>query len=176
MSDLEESGLSNALVTGANGFAGSHLVRLLLDEGCSVLGITNDVSLNPELTSAEENFELEELDVCDRQGLLALLTRFEPEKVFHLAAVTQMELERKALEELYRVNVLGTQNLLFSILEAKLEPVVLVTGSSASYGSLPRPPRLQKKRPPLPRRPTEPASWRRSCSRTRWDAAAGLGS
>ncbi len=127
--------MSEALVTGANGFAGSHLVRLLLDEGWRVLGVTNDASLNPELASAVENFELVELDICDRQGLSALLSRFKPEKVFHLAAVTQLELERAALEELYRVNVLGTQNLLLCILEKKLEPVVLVTGSSASYGA-----------------------------------------
>ncbi|KPJ61382.1 MAG: hypothetical protein AMJ46_01410 [Latescibacteria bacterium DG_63] len=127
--------MSTALVTGANGFAGSHLVRLLLDEGWRVLGITNDPSLNPELVSVTGDFRLEELDVCDREGLLPLLIEFRPETVFHLAAVTQLELKRDALGELYRVNVLGTQNLLLSILEIKLEPVVLITSSSAVYGS-----------------------------------------
>lgn len=127
--------MQKALVTGANGFAGSHLVRLLLERGWKVLGVTNDLSLDTGLVPGAGEFALKELDIGDRQGLLSLLAEFRPESVFHLAAVTQLELDRGALEELYRVNVLGTQNLLLSILEAKLEPVVLVTGSSASYGS-----------------------------------------
>jgi len=124
-----------ALVTGANGFAGSHLVRLLLTEGWNVLGITNDIRLNPHLNTTLDNFTLEELDICDRRRLVPLLREFAPEHVFHLAAVTLKDVSREAVEELFRVNVLGTQNLFFSILEAKLEPFVLVTGSSASYGS-----------------------------------------
>jgi GDP-4-dehydro-6-deoxy-D-mannose reductase len=127
--------LSRALVTGANGFAGSHLVRFLLDRGWEVCGVTNDLSLNPDMPSVTGSFTLEELDVCDRQGLLSLLKECRPEKVFHLAAITQLEIERKALEELYRVNVLGTQNLLLSVLEAQLDPVVLITSSSSVYGS-----------------------------------------
>jgi len=125
-----------ALVTGANGFAGSHLVRLLLGRGWEILGITDDIRLNPHLSGASDSFTLEELDICDRRRLTSLLEAFKPERVFHLAAVTLKDFSRNAVEELYRVNVLGTQNLLFSLLEAKLEPVVLVTGSSASYGTM----------------------------------------
>jgi len=125
-----------ALVTGANGFAGSHLVRLLLSEGWRVLGITNDIRLNPHLNAASDSFTLEESDICDRRRLVPLLREFAPGIVFHLAAVTLKDVSRDSVEELYRVNLLGTQNLLFSILEAKLEPFVIVTGSSASYGAL----------------------------------------
>jgi len=125
-----------ALVTGANGFAGTHLVRLLLSEGWKILGITNDLRLNPHLSGTADSFTLEELDICDRQRLTALLESFKPERVFHLAAVTLKDLSRSAVEELYRVNVLGTQNLLFSLLEAKLEPAILITGSSASYAAM----------------------------------------
>jgi GDP-4-dehydro-6-deoxy-D-mannose reductase len=124
-----------ALVTGANGFAGSHLVRLLLSEGWKVLGITNDIRLNPHLNASSDSFALEEIDICDRERLVPLLREFAPECVFHLAAVILGDVNRDAVEEIYRVNVLGTQNLFFSILEAKLEPFVLVTGSSASYGT-----------------------------------------
>ncbi|MCX5800464.1 MAG: GDP-mannose 4,6-dehydratase [Candidatus Eisenbacteria bacterium] len=125
-----------ALVTGANGFAGSHLVQLLLGEGWEVLGITNDVRLNPHLNATSGNFTLEEVDICDRRRLVPLVRKFAPERVFHLAAVTLKDVSRVAVDELYRVNVQGTQNLFFSTLEAKLEPFVLVTGSSASYGPL----------------------------------------
>ncbi|MBN1503840.1 MAG: NAD-dependent epimerase/dehydratase family protein, partial [Candidatus Eisenbacteria bacterium] len=77
-----------AFITGANGFAGTHLLGLLLSEHWQVLGITNDLSLNPDLRPDGANFRLEEADVCDREALLRLLKEFRPDVVFHLAAVT----------------------------------------------------------------------------------------
>lgn len=124
-----------AVVTGANGFAGTHLVELLLSRGWVVRGVTNDLSLNPELGSRQGSFRLEEFDICERRALVALFEDFRPEFVFHLAALTSSGAARGALEELYRVNLGGTQNVLFSLVEAGLKPVTLVTGSGAVYGS-----------------------------------------
>ena len=124
-----------ALITGANGFAGTHLVRLLLSEHWRVLGTTNDLGLNPDLKPDGESLRLEEIDVCDRTALLPLLEDFRPEVVFHLAAVTGAGLTREAVDELYRVNVAGTQNLMFCLLEAGLPVTALVTGSGAVYGT-----------------------------------------
>ena len=125
----------NALITGANGFAGTHLVRLLLSEHWRVLGVTNDLGLNPDLKPDGVSLRLEEIDVCDREALLRLLEGFRPEVVFHLAAVTGAGLTRGAVDELYRVNVGGTQNLMFCLLEAGLPVTTLVTGSGAVYGA-----------------------------------------
>ncbi len=124
-----------ALVTGANGFAGTHLVRLLLSERWRVLGVTNDLGLNPDLEPDGVSLRLEEIDICDREALLPLLESFRPEVVFHLAAVTGAGLTRRAVDDLYRVNVAGTQNLMFCLLEAGLLVTILVTGSGAVYGT-----------------------------------------
>jgi GDP-4-dehydro-6-deoxy-D-mannose reductase len=124
-----------ALITGANGFAGTHLVRLLLSQNWRLLGITNDLSLNPELKPDGTALRLEEIDICDAETLLPLLREFRPEVVFHLAAITGGPFTRAAVDELYRVNVRGTQNLLFSLIEAGLHVTTLVTGSGAVYGS-----------------------------------------
>jgi len=124
-----------ALITGANGFAGSHLVRVLLKERWEVLGITNQLALNPDLESEGESFKLEEIDICDKQSILFLIKKFKPEFVYHLAAITKGEITREAICELYRVNLEGTKNLLFSLIEAQVEATTLITGSGAIYGS-----------------------------------------
>jgi len=124
-----------AFITGANGFAGTHLVNLLLAERWRVLGVTNDLGLNPDLKPDGVGLRLEEIDVCHRKGLLRLLEEFRPEVVFHLAAVTGAGLTRGAVDELYRVNVAGTQNLMFCLMEAGLLVTILVTGSGAVYGT-----------------------------------------
>ena len=124
-----------ALITGANGFAGTHLVRLLLAEHWQVLGVTNDLSLNPELRPDGVSLRLEDVDACDADALKSLLSEFRPEVVFHLAAITAAGLTREAVSELYRVNVAGTQNLMFCLQETGLPVTVLVTGSGAVYGS-----------------------------------------
>lgn len=129
-------GLMKALITGANGFAGTHLVRLLLSRDWQVLGVTNDLTLNPDLRPDGASLRLEEIDICDRDTLLSLLRDFRPEVVFHLAAITGGAPTREAVDELYRVNVKGTQNLLFCLLEAGLPVTTLVTGSGAVYGAL----------------------------------------
>jgi GDP-4-dehydro-6-deoxy-D-mannose reductase len=82
-----------------------------------------------------ERLRLEEIDVCDRAALVSLIEDFRPEVVFHLAAITGAGLTREAVDELYRVNVSGTENLLFCLLEAGLPVTTLVTGSGAVYGA-----------------------------------------
>ncbi|MFH0777205.1 MAG: GDP-mannose 4,6-dehydratase [Candidatus Eisenbacteria bacterium] len=122
-----------ALVTGANGFAGTHLVEHLLAGGWSILGITNDAGLNPRMRSKRPNFDLMEVDICDAPRLQRLVTDFRPDHVFHLAAVTKSDVSRGGLEELYRVNVAGTENLLVTLLEVAPDSRVLVTSSSGVY-------------------------------------------
>jgi len=124
-----------ALITGANGFAGTHLVEFLLSGGWEILGLTNDLELNPELRVVPGRFILREIDIGDSNSLLRALKDFAPDHVFHLAAVTAKGVSREAVDELFNVNVRGTQNLLFSAIESGLNSSVVVTGSSACYGS-----------------------------------------
>jgi GDP-4-dehydro-6-deoxy-D-mannose reductase len=124
------------LVTGISGFAGSHLAEHLLSEGMEVFGLTNDPSLDGNLEHLAGRIRVLEGDVRDRGGVRAALADAKPERIYHLAAVTPGR-GRARDDAFWEINVGGTAVLLDEA--SRLEGVrVLVAGSSAEYGLLPR--------------------------------------
>ena len=99
------------LVTGGAGFVGRQLVRALGDkhEICvmDLLKFGNRFSAYDK-----KNFTLEEVDIRDPRAVTAVMDRFRPEIVVHLAAIhfiPECERDPVTAED---VNVLGTINLL----------------------------------------------------------------
>ncbi len=101
-----------ALVTGAGGFVGSHLVHELRDAGFDVLAAGRADG-----------------DVTDPEAVRQLVANARPTHVFHLAGVREAP-----LDELLRVNVGGTVNLLDSVATEAPNARVVVVGSAAEYG------------------------------------------
>ena len=113
------------LVTGAAGFIGSALVRLLLRETeARVLAVDKltyagvpaslrEVGLDPA-TCASSNPRLAFLraDVCDREAMEGAFAAFEPDVVFHLAAETHVDRSIDGPEAFVQTNVVGTATLL----------------------------------------------------------------
>ncbi|MDJ0702865.1 MAG: NAD-dependent epimerase/dehydratase family protein [Leptolyngbyaceae cyanobacterium MO_188.B28] len=95
-----------ALVTGANGFSGSHLVKALERQGHSVVGLVRQSSNLSRL--ANTNVRLVYGDITDRQALKTAMA--EVDTIFHLAALVDLGLVNEA--EMERVNVAGTQAVL----------------------------------------------------------------
>ena len=134
----------HAVVTGAAGFIGSHLVERLLEEGVSVTGVdcftdTYEASLkrrNLERAAAHASFRLLELDLV-HAGLDALPAA---RVVFHLAAQPGVRSSWGADFPVYlERNVLATQRLLERYRTARLERFVYVSSSSI-YGDAERTP------------------------------------
>ncbi len=100
------------LVTGAPGFAGSHLVEHLVSEGIDVVGIAlpgEDVS---RLAGIKGKIDLRSVDICDAPGLRAAISGEDFDYVFHLAALASVPASFGDPPAAVRVNVLGTANLL----------------------------------------------------------------
>ncbi|HEY9907414.1 MAG TPA: NAD-dependent epimerase/dehydratase family protein [Thermosynechococcaceae cyanobacterium] len=95
-----------ALVTGANGFTASHLVKALEQRGDFVRGLVRRSSNLSRLAGC--NLELVYGDVSDR-GLLQTAMA-EVDTVFHVAAYVELGIVNKA--EMERVNVGGTRAVL----------------------------------------------------------------
>src|SRR6476646_7699081 len=92
-----------ALVTGANGFTGSHLVRLLEQRGDTVVGLVRKSSNLSRLADAQ--VQLVYGDLSDREALRTAMQGVDT--VFHTAAYVELGLVNAA--EMERVNVAGTR-------------------------------------------------------------------
>ena len=123
-----------AVVTGAAGFIGSHMVDLLLEAGYQVRGVDNLSTgrlENLERHRAEPNFVFED---CDLRDLPACLPLFKGARyVFHFAGIADIvpSIERPA--DYVAVNVMGTVHALEAARAAKVRKFVY-TASSSCYG------------------------------------------
>jgi dihydroflavonol-4-reductase len=122
--------LGKVLVTGATGFIGSHVARLLAERGDEVvLGVEAD---SPEAPIADLDLKRVKLDVLDRRSVRRALK--DAERVFHCAGMTSVR--PGDAERLFEVNVGGTKLVMNECLRAGVERVVY-TSSAAAIGPAP---------------------------------------
>ncbi len=115
-----------ALVTGAGGFVGGHVVRTLLASGHRVRALV--LPREPRTNLAGLDVEIAVGDVTDR-GSLASAMR-DVDAVFHVAAVYALWLPDP--ERMWQVNVEGTRNVLALARERGIR--VVHTSSIARFG------------------------------------------
>ncbi len=124
----EDSEISEkVLVTGATGFVGSALVRKLLQQGETVRIIVRDDSN----TSNIDGLHIERVkgDILDKGSIKRALVGCS--SLYHVAGLYRSWMHDYGM--LYRVNVVGTRNVLEAALQAGLQKVVH-TGSIAALG------------------------------------------
>ncbi|MEH6784705.1 MAG: dTDP-glucose 4,6-dehydratase [Alcanivorax jadensis] len=105
------------LVTGGAGFIGSAVVRQLI-------GVTDhDVVNVDKLTYAgnlasleaiqdDARYGFEQVDICDRNSLVQVFARHQPDAVMHLAAESHVDRSIKGAAAFIETNIVGTYNLL----------------------------------------------------------------
>lgn len=118
--------MTRVLVTGGGGFTGRHLLPALRARGWHTISLGHTAP-------AEADSHLE-LDITDREGLERAIAAARPEAVVHLAALAHVT-TGDALDY-YRVNVLGTENLLAALAHLDALPSRVIIASSANvYGA-----------------------------------------
>ncbi len=120
--------LSNkVLITGIGGFTGKYLTAFLQKKGFIVFGISN-------LENKESN--IYKCDITNKTEVNAILSQTKPNYIIHLAAISFVQ--HDDIQEIYNVNVIGTQNILEACLEIKNDLKKVVLASSATvYGNNP---------------------------------------
>ena len=115
------------LLTGVGGFVGSRLARLLLARGERVSGtFFEEVPRAPGV-------RLYEADLLDAAGMAAAVRTAAPDAVVHLAGLSHVGESWTRMAEYFRVNVLGTENLLAAAAGRR----VVVASSAEVYGVVP---------------------------------------
>jgi NAD dependent epimerase/dehydratase len=127
--------MSKILVTGADGFIGSHLTEMLLNDGHKVKALSYYNSFNywgwldnishPEL-------EIITGDICDPHFCKHITKNVDI--VFHLAALIAIPYSYNAPDSYVDTNVKGTLNICQAARENKIKRI-LVTSTSEVYGT-----------------------------------------
>ena len=124
--------MNPVLVTGAAGFAGSHLLDLLAAEGTPVVAWRRPgEALPPPPTGAGCRWM--EVDVLDRAAVERGVREAVPSAVYHLAGAAHVGHSWSDSAATLAVNVLGTWHVLASLAGLPAAPRVLVSGSALVY-------------------------------------------
>ena len=141
------------LITGINGFAGSHLADLLLEQNEEVLGLTRSLADNGKVGPIPKQIKVLSCDIRGKQELKKILATVRPERIYHLAGVSFVPDAEKEGAVVFDANFNGTFNLLQAVKELQLNCRVLFTGSSEAYGTV-----TEKESPVNEARPLKPVS------------------
>lgn len=130
--------MKRILVTGADGFMGSHLVELLLNEGYAVKAFVYYNSFNSrgwlDTLSKTMLSEIEIFpgDIRDPNGVREAMKGVD--SVFHLAALIGIPFSYHSPDNYVDTNIKGTLNILQAARDYNIERV-LVTSTSEVYGT-----------------------------------------
>ncbi len=108
-----------ALVTGVDSFIGSHLEERLKELGDEVVGLSR---------------KRDRVDVTDAEAVANLVRRTKPDRVFHLAAQSNIPKSFADPATTLAVNVVGSANLFEAVRQHAPDARVVSVGSAAEYG------------------------------------------
>lgn len=112
---------------------GSHMAELLHDVLDTYYKPTTDI------TELDPAIRMEECDIRYYQSVHRIISEFQPEKIYHLAAQNYPTVSWDHLQATMETNVVRTINVYEAIMAARTvypeyDPMVVVAYSSAEYG------------------------------------------
>jgi GDPmannose 4,6-dehydratase len=131
--------MKKALITGISGFVGPYMAKRLLNSGWEVHGLLRRTS-TPTIPDRVAHLGIAgsvrmlDGDLTDLTSLLDTLDVSKPDAIFHFAAQSYVPRSFVNPLETFRVNTLGTANLLEAVRIKNLDCKVIFAGSSEEYG------------------------------------------
>mgnify|MGYP001609348032 CR=1 FL=1 len=126
--------MKKCLITGAGGFAASHLIDLLLKSQYEVVG---SIRIRDDLSNIKHlNIPLEYCDILDKFGVESIIKKVKPDIIFHLAAQSFVGMSWDFPELTLQTNIIGTLNLLEAVRKYSPECIFHLSSSSQIYGKV----------------------------------------
>ncbi|MCX6545479.1 MAG: GDP-mannose 4,6-dehydratase [Acidobacteria bacterium] len=126
------SGRQIVLITGAAGFAGSHLLDVLLPRDCRVVGWRRP-GIGAEVQARYPGVEWLEIELLDRDVVRRAIAGLAPDVIYHLAGAPHAGQSWGASADTLAINVLATHPLIEGIRAAGLRTRVVIPSSAYVY-------------------------------------------
>ena len=132
--------MKKVVVTGGSGFIGSNLIKYLLKKKYFVINIDKlSYSGNPYNTknfNKNKNYIFFKVDLNNKKKITKILKKYKPSGIFNLAAETHVDRSIDNPSNFIRSNILGTYNLLESILASKKKIKLIHISTDEVYGDI----------------------------------------
>ena len=119
------------LLTGVDGFLGTHLSRALLSRGDEVSGL---IRTGLDINNENREITYHRGELLDPRSIAEVIRKCEPDIIYHLAAQTFVPRSFSNPKETYDINFTGTLNLLEAVRTLEMDPVVIFSSSAEEYG------------------------------------------
>lgn len=128
------------LITGITGSGGSYLAEYIINNHphVKVFGMSrwHSTTAISNLSEVIKKVKVLECDLNDYSSILTTLKETRPDVIFHLASHANVRTSFITPLSVLQNNILGTANLLESIRQLKLNPVIQICSTSEVYGQV----------------------------------------
>jgi GDP-4-dehydro-6-deoxy-D-mannose reductase len=125
-----------ALITGATGFAGSHLAEYLLAHTDLEVWGTDISSNERNIAHIKDDLEFVVGDMSEPDTAAGMLSQARPDYIFHLAAQAFVPLSWSDPWDTIANNIRAELNILQTLVDSDARPRVMIAGSADEYGMI----------------------------------------
>jgi CDP-glucose 4,6-dehydratase len=135
MDKMNWNGL-NVLVTGADGFIGSHIAKTLAEKGAAVVTIVRDIKKksNIDVLGLRDMITIINGDLVNYKDCERAINEYDVEFVFHIAAQAIVGPANRSPLSTFESNIKGTWNILEACRLSKTVKGLIVASSDKAYG------------------------------------------
>lgn len=124
------------VITGGNGFIGSHLINKFLNKGFVILNIDKLSKESQKIKLRNKNYFFEKCDLLHENKLKIILNDFKPNVIINAAAESHVDRSLMLPKYFYENNVSSTLNLLEFIKQSKERIELIHISTDEVFGSL----------------------------------------
>jgi len=121
--------MEKILITGCSGFLSYYLTRELSSDQIQILGLTEE-------NFSSDEYEVLKTDIRDGERIGKIIKEYNPDKIFHLAAISNVGLSWKNPSLTYEVNFIGSSNILESASKYSPSAKIILMSSAEVYSGI----------------------------------------